>query len=1331
MKVKLERCKKIFSMFLIIVLLFGILPVSALQGNVSDSTTSRIVKEIVEMREESVKYFICEDGSYIAATYSSPVHYEESGKWEEIDNTLTLNTKSGEAVYSTKNGFDVTIPQNLISGRSITATNKGYTVSFKIKGDTNGLNMRTTASVVDTDKLPSVVKMNDTVKMTGEVSASADISSSGTLTEGQKIEKFNAEKMTVENQTSAVVYKNFLNRSDLEYVVTSNSLKENIVVYAPQSEYIYRFDLDSGGLMPAEQADGSIKWVDPKNPDETVFLLDAPYMYDANDNESFDVSMSVEADGDGYVLTVRADSDWIGESGRAFPVVIDPSWSIPKSNFKDVYVINGICANEPRSIKEIRAGRNLTNTVRSYVKIEMPANLPAGSVITGGELTFQKQNYFKALGHNDIDILVYDCKDVADWSETTVCWNAQPFDNSRNGYLNNNAELIDSIPATSDLDSYSFDLTEAVKRWVYTGINKGIMIASSDEVTRTQVDFYSSRASKIEKRPVMSISFDAPRVSTQVWNPGAGATTSSLINVVSSSPWTVDVSDVPWLSVASVTDDGFKLRAQSNPYADVRTGTVVAKMTADNTEIGRITVTQLGTEPAVVLDRDRWDVDEGGGHERLVEVSSNASWSVSTNSSWITLDKTSGRGNSTFTMSIGTPNETYTTRTGTVTVQAGDVVETIIVTQFDEVSGYFNSIGEDGVSRVKSSSEYNHKLSKWAMELAYAAYNPLVGGFAQVVPGAFMEDDIPTATELFELEGFNTQSFNYSDSDTVAHVIAHRNITFDLSESTVYGNNNSYSGGNSNESFKNGSIGAGLLADYYNDWDSADVFRLGIYRDSWQNNGMVHLSESVDEQNRLSSNDVRTLVVVDIRGSETLQDWVTNVGSQLNPSWGSFDDGAETVLNSLIHGTGDTVNCTECNGVGCVMCMGYISYYNIQNPIVLVTGHSLGAAVANLVAAHLSTCNDDNCCGILNGDGTDVYGYTFATPNTVDTNEEGKVVYTGDNIYNIMNNNDAVTFLPRTLNPSDWRNSVWKRHGVDLHITMPMSVATPLLRDKNTAVIGFGGHAMSTYNDWLAALPDKLGKTADDIDLNDLLALTDNRDELGLLPKILWAKCPVSVTLKDEDGNVLAFESSNANAVSPQLANSSGIVSLVTDNNEKVFFIPFGYETVDINIEAYDYGTMTFATEVAGLGSAFNKTYNNINLYPGKQFTAQIAENSLVEDIQPVHVDENGEQIPVEENPLLKSAVIDNPRVPYGTYSIITVVTDKSVIKVRFICRANGATITYTPDNEGVISYIDNGDTLTWVIRRKFASGTVNYDVGVKVDKVWYVTPNVFTLTVY
>ena len=115
-----------------------------------------------------------------------------------------------------------------------------------------------------------------------------------------------------------------------------------------------------------------------------------------------------------------------------------------------------------------------------------------------------------------------------------------------------------------------------------------------------------------------------------------------------------------------------------------------------------------------------------------------------------------------------------------------------------------------------------------------------------------------------ESEGFNVQSFNYGESDTVAHVIAHRDITAELSVSDILLNNNSYSGGNSNESFKNGSIRTGLLADYYNDWDSADVFRLGIYRDSWQNNGMVRLSEATNEQDRLNNSKNRTVVVIGI-----------------------------------------------------------------------------------------------------------------------------------------------------------------------------------------------------------------------------------------------------------------------------------------------------------------------------------------------------------------------------------------------------------------------------------------------------------------------------------
>ena len=51
---------------------------------------------------------------------------------------------------------------------------------------------------------------------------------------------------------------------------------------------------------------------------------------------------------------------------------------------------------------------------------------------------------------------------------------------------------------------------------------------------------------------------------------------------------------------------------------------------------------------------------------------------------------------------------------------------------------------------------------------------------------------------------------------------------------------------------------------------------------------------------------MRTLVVVDIRGTSTNRDWVTDIGTQLNPKWGSFRAGMEIVLKSLYHGTGET-----------------------------------------------------------------------------------------------------------------------------------------------------------------------------------------------------------------------------------------------------------------------------------------------------------------------------------------------------------------------------------------------------------------------------------------
>ena len=74
-----------------------------------EEMTSKIVSEVTELREEYTKHFVCEDGSYIAATYSEPVHYKENGQWKEIDNSLelTAETRSGssKAVYTPTAGI--------------------------------------------------------------------------------------------------------------------------------------------------------------------------------------------------------------------------------------------------------------------------------------------------------------------------------------------------------------------------------------------------------------------------------------------------------------------------------------------------------------------------------------------------------------------------------------------------------------------------------------------------------------------------------------------------------------------------------------------------------------------------------------------------------------------------------------------------------------------------------------------------------------------------------------------------------------------------------------------------------------------------------------------------------------------------------------------------------------------------------------------------------------------------------------------------------------------------------------------------------------------------
>ena len=289
------------------------------------------------------------------------------------------------------------------------------------------------------------------------------------------------------------------------------------------------------------------------------------------------------------------------------------------------------------------------------------------------------------------------------------------------------------------------------------------------------------------------------------------------------------------------------------------------------------------------------------------------------------------------------------------------------------------------------------------MKLAYSAYMPLTGQLSGIAPGMFMETGIRTAQEELEDCGFESRIYNNGENDTVCHIIGHKQIYTNVSNNISYNTN----GGNDN-----GSLGSiektigGKSNGSFNDdsksnlWTDVSMGNVGV---NYSGN-----SEAFGNRMNLSNTDcMRTLVVVDIRGSSTTQDWRTDIGTAFNPEWGSFGAGMEMVLKSLYHGTGDTEN-------------------------FLVTGHSLGAAVANLVAEHLNSCKDTNHCP---GSRTekDIYAYTFATPKTENdiTKYDNKK---NQNIFNILNNNDIVTFVPTNFSKTNWSDNGWTRYGRDFLI---------------------------------------------------------------------------------------------------------------------------------------------------------------------------------------------------------------------------------------------------------------------------------------------------------
>lgn len=257
-----------------------------------------------------------------------------------------------------------------------------------------------------------------------------------------------------------------------------------------------------------------------------------------------------------------------------------------------------------------------------------------------------------------------------------------------------------------------------------------------------------------------------------------------------------------------------------------------------------------------------------------------------------------------------------------------------------------------------------------------------------------------------------------------------------------------------------------------------------------------------------------------------------------------------------------------------------------------ITGHSRGAAVANLLSVKL----------MENGvSESDIYNYNFACPDvTYDS-----YIKSYDNIFNLCNRNDIVPYVPNTIvdplimaaNPLTPIKRFWGKFGK----TYWFDKDAPDTRNP------LANHDMSLY---LEFFDQKLALTEWKYSFTD--ALSDATHKVfGWVAKF---NCPVDFEIVDKNGNKIASViGGKINYYDSQI----GDVIIFTDGDKKGVFVK-GDREFNINMLGTDTGKMTYSIEKCELktGEIFeSKLFENVNLKKGKTMYSPVSEAESTEDI--------------------------------------------------------------------------------------------------------------------
>lgn len=287
------------------------------------------------------------------------------------------------------------------------------------------------------------------------------------------------EQATVEK--NAILYNNVDGKTDVQYTVQPNGVKEEIILAEWGGKNSFTYGLD------ASKYDVSLKdnqiLVREKGKTKILFVLTAPMMVDSVGATSNALTLGLKK-GDGrHEVTVTASKEWLSDSERKYPVRIDPTVTVPREKILDIvtssvhgqyqgysYGYVGYLTAEMIGMAGVPGVRDI-GRARMYFKInyDFQKSIPKEARIDSASLNIYE---YTAPDSQSTQFAAYRLKQ--DFDINNLTWDTS---------VGLDMEIAGkNATSGKKIGMHNFDIRETVNAWVQ-GLepNYGLVVAATDE----------------------------------------------------------------------------------------------------------------------------------------------------------------------------------------------------------------------------------------------------------------------------------------------------------------------------------------------------------------------------------------------------------------------------------------------------------------------------------------------------------------------------------------------------------------------------------------------------------------------------------------------------------------------------------------------------------------------------------------------------------------------------------------------------------------------------------------------------------------------------------